>query len=234
MFYLRFMKSDSTIDWEKIDTVLLDMDGTLLDLHFDNHFWLEHLPKRYATIHNNSEQQARGLLQDRLEKERGTLNWYCLDYWSQQLNLDIPALKLEIKHLIKVRPYVQEFLQQLQRGHQQVLVVTNAHRKGLNIKLKHTGLDQLVDSIVVSHDFRAPKENPAFWRCMRAVHPFDPRKTLLIDDNHSVLESAQHYGINYLLTMLQPDSRQAKRQQTRYPGILHFDEIMPTIGSATL
>ncbi|MCP4043692.1 MAG: haloacid dehalogenase, partial [Gammaproteobacteria bacterium] len=34
------------INWNSIHTVLLDMDGTLLDLHFDNQFWLEHVPLR--------------------------------------------------------------------------------------------------------------------------------------------------------------------------------------------
>jgi len=41
------------IPWGDINTVFLDMDGTLLDLNFDNHFWLEHVPQRYA--------EARGL-----------------------------------------------------------------------------------------------------------------------------------------------------------------------------
>ena len=36
------------LNWNDIDTVLLDMDGTLLDRHFDDHFWLDHVPKRYA------------------------------------------------------------------------------------------------------------------------------------------------------------------------------------------
>jgi GMP/IMP 5'-nucleotidase len=217
----------TAIDWHNIDTVLLDMDGTLLDLHFDNYFWLEHLPKRYAVIHNAEVDHVRQTLHTRLEKERGSLNWYCLDYWSHQLNLDIPSLKQEIKHLIKIRPFVVEFLQQLKHGHQQVILVTNAHRTGLQIKLDHTGLAALVDKIVVSHDFRTPKEDPVFWRQMHRIHPFDPKRTLLIDDNISVLESAQKHGIHYLLTMLQPDSRRAKRQHTQYPGILHFDEIMP-------
>lgn len=217
----------SAIDWQTIDTVLLDMDGTLLDLHFDNHFWLEHLPKRYAAIHKQDERHARSRLHKRLEQERGTLNWYCLDYWSEQLGLDIVELKQELKHLIALRPFVVEFLQQLRRGHQQVVVVTNAHRKGLKIKLDHTGLGKLVDKVVVSHDFRKPKEDPAFWHSMHAAHPFDRAKTLLIDDNSSVLASAQRYGIAHLLTMLQPDSHQAKRQQTSFPGIVHFDEIMP-------
>ncbi|MBL4827928.1 MAG: GMP/IMP nucleotidase [Spongiibacteraceae bacterium] len=221
------------LDWAAIDTVLLDMDGTLLDLHFDNHFWLEHLPRYYAATYDGSEKQARQHLLARLEKERGTLNWYCLDYWSEQLKLDIPALKLEIKHLIKIRPYVQEFLQRLQQGHQQVILVTNAHRKGLEIKLNHTGLGTLVDNIVVSHDYLTPKEDPNFWQHMHKAHPFDPDKTLLIDDNASVLKSAQQHGIRHLLTMLQPDSQQAQRQHSQYPGILHFDEIMPAITPQT-
>lgn len=34
-------------NWKTIDTVLLDMDGTLLDLHFDNHFWLSLVPQEF-------------------------------------------------------------------------------------------------------------------------------------------------------------------------------------------
>ena len=36
------------IDWNAINTVLLDMDGTILDLHFDNYFWKEYVPQKYA------------------------------------------------------------------------------------------------------------------------------------------------------------------------------------------
>ncbi|WP_101758855.1 GMP/IMP nucleotidase [Oceanicoccus sp. KOV_DT_Chl] len=215
------------INWQIIDTVLLDMDGTLLDLHFDNYFWLHHLPQRYAAIHQLDEAHSREQLITRLERERGTLNWYCLDYWSEQLQLDIPALKREIQHMIAIRPFVLEFLQQLKASNKDVILVTNAHRKGLDIKMSRTGLSDLFDQIVVSHDFRAPKEDRNFWKHMRSSHPFDPAKTLLIDDNASVLESAQQYGIKHLLTLLQPDSKQAKRQQTHFPGIHHFDEIMP-------
>ena len=39
------------INWHDIDTVLLDLDGTLLDLHFDNYFWCQHLPLCYARRH---------------------------------------------------------------------------------------------------------------------------------------------------------------------------------------
>src|SRR5699024_6401143 len=44
-------KMDTVIDWDRIDTVWLDLDGTVLDLHFDVRFWHEHLPARYAQTH---------------------------------------------------------------------------------------------------------------------------------------------------------------------------------------
>lgn len=34
--------------WQEIDTVLLDMDGTLIDLHFDNYFWQRLVPERWG------------------------------------------------------------------------------------------------------------------------------------------------------------------------------------------
>lgn len=215
------------INWQTIETVLLDMDGTLLDLHYDNYFWLQHLPRRYADIHQQDEQQARQQLTERFIRERGTLNWYCLDYWSEQLQLDIPALKREIQHMISIRPFVVNFLEQLQESDKRVLLVTNAHRNSLNLKMDNTGLSHLFDELIVSHDFNRPKEQPEFWLQLQKSHPFDPDTTLLIDDTASVLQSASDFGIAHLLTLLQPDSQQASREQTDFPGILHFDEIMP-------
>jgi putative hydrolase of the HAD superfamily len=214
------------LDWDRIDTVLLDMDGTLLDLYFDNHFWLEYLPQRYAARHGLAEAQARDHLVSAFAAERGTLNWYCVDYWSERLQLDIGALKHEVSHLIAIRPHVEEFLTRL-NARKQVWLVTNAHRKSLHLKLHHTGIDRWCHRVISSHDYRAPKEDQQFWRTLRATHPFEPARALLIDDSAAVLAAAHRYGIGQLLTMLQPDSKQARREQADYPGILHFDEIMP-------
>ena len=145
------------------------------------------------------------------------------------MQLDLPALKREIQHMIAIRPHVEEFLTRLQSSHQQLLLVTNAHRKTLEIKLANTGLDRWFDAIVVSHDFRAPKEDPKFWHYLHSRHPFQAARTLLIDDTETVLDSAHRYGIAHLLTLLQPDSRLQKRLDTRFPGIHHFDEIMPEV-----
>jgi putative hydrolase of the HAD superfamily len=215
------------IDWHAIDTVLLDMDGTLLDLQFDNFFWSQHMPRRYAEIHREDEEVVRPQLLDRLERARGSLDWYSLDYWSEQLQLDLPALKREIQHMIAIRPYVEEFLAGLRASGRQVLLVTNAHQRTLEIKLANVEIASWFDAIVVSHDLRVPKEDPGFWHALHALHPFERRRTLLVDDTETVLDSARRYGIGHLLTLLQPDSGLQKRLDTRFPGIHHFDEIMP-------
>ena len=214
------------VDWNDIETVLLDMDGTLLDLHFDNFFWLEHLPRRYAEIFDRKQEEARLELLERFRNEQGNLNWYCVDYWSRELGLDVRAMKEEMRHLIAVRPHVEDFLARLHASRRRVLLVTNAHHKSLSLKLEQTGLERWFDGIICSHDFNLAKEQPGFWAALASVEPFAREHTLLIDDNHAVLQSAHEYGIRYLLTLLQPDSRHEARAGLYFPAILHFDEIM--------
>lgn len=215
------------LPWPEIDTVLLDMDGTLLDLHFDNFFWLQHLPRRYAEHHGEPEIEVRRQLSSRFERERGSLNWYCLDYWSTQLDIDIPTLKREVSHLIALRPHVALFLQRLQRSHRRCLLVTNAHRDSVSIKLDRVDLRPWLDQIIISHDFSAPKEDIRFWQRFQQQVDFDPQTTLFIDDTEAVLHTAQEFGIRHLVTLAQPDSQSPVRQELSFPVIHHFDEIMP-------
>src|SRR3990170_1517786 len=122
------------INWNAIESVFLDMDGTLLDLHFDNHFWREYVPQRFAERHGLDIEAAKADLFPRFRAVEGTMDWYCVDYWSRELNLDIAVLKQELHHLISVHPYVVEFLDAI-RGHgKRVVLVTNAHRKSLALK----------------------------------------------------------------------------------------------------
>jgi putative hydrolase of the HAD superfamily len=215
------------IDWGCIDTVLLDMDGTLLDLHFDNYFWTEYLPRIYADRHDLSEEASSDHLHGEFSAEQGSLQWYCLDHWSERLDMDIAQLKREVQHMISLRPFVIEFLTRLHNSPRDVIMVTNAHRETLTIKMDRVDITNWFDRVVVSHDLEAPKEAQQFWHRLQALHPFNPERTLLIDDTEQVLASAQEYGIAHLLTMLQPDSQRQVRIDTRFPGIHHFDEIMP-------
>lgn len=216
------------LKWDQIDTVLLDMDGTLLDLHFDSYFWLQHLPQRYAQIHNTDAEQARIELVDRITKERGSLQWYCTDYWSEQLNVDIVALKKEIDHKVAIRPFVMDFLEELKNSHRLSFLVTNASRDSVDIKMNKINLLPLFDEVISSHDYGHAKEQQDFWHQLHTNHPFDPSRTLLIDDTETVLRSAADFGIEHLVTLTQPDSQAALRENLLYPSITHFDEIMPS------
>lgn len=215
------------IDWHNIDTVLLDMDGTLLDLYFDNFFWTEHLPRRYTDIHGGELAVVSEQLISRIMAERGSLNWYCLDYWSEQLQLDITALKREISHLIRMQPSTERFLNALQDSGREVWLVTNAHQSGLDIKLEKTGLARWMQRIISSHELALPKEDEKFWDKLGQRWHFAPNRSLLIDDTTTVLDSAARHGIKHLLTMRRPDSRAGLRQGLSYPAIEHFDEILP-------
>ena len=215
------------LDWNKINTVLLDMDGTLLDLNFDNHFWLEFIPERYARQNQLSIAAATAILLPLFKSMEGKLEWYCLDYWSDVLNLDIAGLKSEISGLISVLPHVTEFLSALQLSDKQVLLVTNAHRDSLALKMEKTCLQPFFDEIICSHDFGFAKEHQQFWQAFQNQQQWDTRSTLMVDDSLAVLRSAETFGIEYLLSIKQPDSKQEPRDINEFPAINDFREIMP-------
>ncbi len=215
------------INWNTIDTVLLDMDGTLLDLHFDNFFWLTHLPRRYAEHHGLCADKAIPALHKRFNEKQGTLEWYCLEYWSRELSLNIRQLKEEIDYLITERPFVQEFLEQLGARGKQRILITNAHPHSLDLKLKLTSIEPLLDHVYSSHEFGQPKECPEFWQSLERRQHFNPTRTLFIDDSIAVLNAAAAYGIRHLLAISQPDSKAAPIAIREFPSISHFDEILP-------
>ena len=212
-------------DWQEIDTVLLDMDGTLLDLHFDNYFWLEHVPSKYAEHHGLSEEEALAELNKSFVGLRGTLNWYCLDHWSDLTGLPIAELKRDVQDKIGFRPPVEDVHDTMKKLGNRTVIVTKAHRDSVDLKMERTGLDKLVDHVISSHDYKEPKESQAFWDHLQREEPFDKERSLLIDDSQAVLESAEKWGIRWLLTIFHPDSQKAPNTDSRFPGIHHFDEF---------
>ena len=219
------------VDWSKIETVLLDMDGTLLDLRFDTEFWTRTLPAHYAAEQGISVADASAYLDPIHRREHGHLNWYCLDFWSETVGFNVAALKREHCAAIRWRPQAVNFLRRLKASHCRAVLVTNAHPETLAIKLEQLALADWMDEIHSSHSFKAPKEYQAFWEGLQRISPFDPQQTLFIDDSESVLSSAAHYGISHLVTLRQPDSGQPPRTETNYPAILHFTELFQGLPS---
>ncbi|NOZ38229.1 MAG: GMP/IMP nucleotidase [Gammaproteobacteria bacterium] len=217
-------------DWNTIDTVLLDMDGTLLDLNFDNYFWQEHVPIRYAEKHSLEVHEAKDTLMPRFREAEGTMEWYCVDYWSRILGLDIARLKAEVDHLIAVHPHVFDFLDGLKQKSIRRVLVTNAHQKSLMLKLERTHIQQHLDQIICAHDFGLPKEDSNFWTRLEKDVKFDKNRTLLVDDSLPVLRSAQGYGIAQLLAVRKPDSQNPEKNVEEFQAIYDFSDIMPKSG----
>ncbi|MFH2124290.1 MAG: HAD family hydrolase [Pseudomonadota bacterium] len=212
--------------WVQVDTVLLDMDGTLLDKYFDDFFWEEYVPKIFAEQNRMSNEQARKELLKRYQRVESTLQWTDLDYWSEQLQLDIPELKCKVDHLIQVHPFVIDFLQHMKKLGKQVHLVTNAHSKTLEIKLRKTALGEWFDRIVCAEEIGEAKEQPAFWNKLEGVLNYDRRRTLLADDTAKVLRSASVYEMGFLIFVARPSSRLPVRYSDEFPSIVTFDELI--------
>ncbi len=213
------------INWSKIETVLLDMDGTLLDLRFDNYFWQTVVPECFAKKNDLSLDQAIKQLRPIFEAQEGLLNWYCLDYWTKELDLDIVQLKHDMREQVTVLPYTRDFLQALKLSDKRCVLVTNAHRDSLRIKMQQTGLVEFFDAIVSSHDLGYPKEQQDFWTELTRFEKLNKETTVLIDDSLSVLKAADIFGIQYLIAITRPDSTQPPRMIHEFAAVHDLSEI---------
>jgi len=199
------------VPWSEIDTLLLDMDGTLLDLAFDNFFWLELVPAEYAKTAGLDPSTAREQILSRYEAVTGTLPWYCVDHWTGELGLDIERLKRAHSHRIGYLPGAKEFLHFARSQSKRLILVTNAHRVTLTIKCERTGVDRLMDTVVSSHDYGVEKEKPAFWQQLTEEQDLKPARSLLIEDSLAVLSTAKRFGIAHSIAISRPDTTKAPR-----------------------
>jgi len=202
------------LDWSAIDTVMLDMDGTLLDLGFDTWFWMTLVPTHYAALHDISVDEAKMRLRPKFVDIAHTLQWYCIDYWTRELGLDIAALKRTVKGRVGYLPGAEGFLQRLSSSGKRVVLVTNSHPETLAIKDERVALTRYFHATYSTHAFGVPKEHADFWPLLRKQEKFDPQRALFVDDSMPVLESARRFGIAHIRAVRQPDSG-APPQNTR-------------------
>jgi HAD superfamily hydrolase (TIGR01509 family) len=222
--------SETNINWTDIDTILLDMDGTVLDLAFDNYFWLELLPQHVADKRGISLVAAREQMRAHTARTLGSLQWYCIDHWSEQLDLDVAAIKRASRHRIGYLPGALEFLLRARRSPLRVVIVTNAHPRTLAIKLSQTHLDRHVDAVYSSHEFGHPKESADFWPRFGSAAALRLERSVLIDDSAAVVAAARNQGLGGVLAITRPDSSQPQRNLSDGPAIeslAHLESSLP-------
>jgi putative hydrolase of the HAD superfamily len=212
-------------DWAAIDTVLLDLDGTLLDLAFDNHFWRELIPAAYAAARGVPTQEAAAQLAERFRAWEGTLNWYCVEHWSRELGLDVAALKRNAAARVAWLPGVQRALARLRERGKRLVLLTNAHPVALAIKDEQTGVTAFMDAVFSSHTFGVPKEDARFWEGVRRLEPFALERSMFVDDSPAVLRAAQRAGIRYIYGIRRPDSGDTHREHVDVPAVDSIAEL---------
>ena len=214
------------LNWSKIDTVLLDMDGTLLDLHYDSHFWLNVIPAQHALARGISLDAAKADILKRYHAVSGQIQWYCLDYWEQQLSLPIMELKRESQHLIKMREDVPHFLTELKKAGKELILLTNAHPESVMLKFEHTAIDNYLDGVVSTHEYGVSKEQQSLWNQVQKDLGFNKSRTLFVDDSIAVLNAAREYGIEHLLAVANPDSQQPHNEIADYLSVTDYRKII--------
>ena len=219
--------AEAKIDWSQIDTVLLDMDGTLLDLNFDLHFWMEYMPLVFANKHNLTHDEAKDKVYPILRAEEGKLHWYCLDYWQKIFELDIAQLKEDVSHLIQIHPFVLEFLDQAKAHNKRIYLVTNAHRKTIQLKMRVTNLEDYFDDIITSHDYGVAKEDQGFWHKLDESINLDKAKSVFFDDSAHVLKSAKKFGIGTVVAISKPSSKIKTKTIEGFINIETFEQAIP-------
>lgn len=214
-----------TIVFDEIETILLDMDGTILDKYYDDYFWESYVPEKFAQKHNISLEEAKNILFSMYKAEEGTLNWTDIDFWTQKTGLDILSLKKDLEDLINPHPDSEEFLSTISRNGKKIYLVTNAHNKVMELKLSKTGFYKYFHSCITSFDLGFPKENMSFWVQLKNTYKINPNRTLFIDDTEEILHTAWLSGIKYPVLRAISSSKGKPKKSERFITIKHFSEI---------
>ena len=154
--------------WDSIETFFLDMDGTILDLAFDNYFWHDHIPRLYSIKNKISFNKAKIEFEEKYKKRRNTIEWYSLKFWSNELDINLDNELVKTKNRIKIFPGVYNFLNKLKKHKINVVLITNCPREMLNVKFTQAKLWGYFNIIISSEDFGCPKEEDKFWKLLES------------------------------------------------------------------
>jgi len=208
-----------TPDWASIDTVLLDLDGTLLDQAYDNHIWRDLIPQRFAMARGMDLHAAYAEIARLFAGRSGTLDWYDIDFWSRTLGVDVAALHREVRSHVCWLPGAREFLAKMREQGKRLVLLTNSHPLALAVKHEESGVLDHLDAAATSHEFGAPKEQPQFWHAARARFGYDPARSLFADDNAKMLAAARDAGVRWVYGVRHWDTKGSRREHLDHDAV---------------
>ncbi len=212
--------------WENITHVLLDLDGTLLDRDFDDHFWLETVPGEYAKKQGIPLSKARERLLEVYHREAGTLNWFDIDFWGSEFGLDIRALQEREGDNIRTLPNAVAFLQFVKGMGKPLHLLTDAHPGTLATKFKYVPLEKYFDSVLSAFDLGCIKQERCFWEEAASRIGFHPSTSLFIDDRPQVAQSARKFGVGYVFIKAGSCGSRPPEYHPGFFPVIDFREII--------
>lgn len=183
--------------FKDIECLLIDMDGVILDNAYDNDFWQNQIPEVIADSKGIAFDAAKRLAIQIFNYKKNTKDWYDVDYWSNMLDIDIEAQKRSEKSFSRISLYdgVIDTLSIL-KNKTKMILITNAHRKTLNIKLEKYNLTPYFDEMVCAHELNYVKEDIQLWYMLRSKYRLDYEKTLLVEDTINNINVGLSAGIS--------------------------------------
>lgn len=223
-------------DLQQQPIAMFDMDGTLLDLAFDDFIWNHCLPERHAQVHQCSLEQSQQTLFQFYQQHKHTLSWYSSAYWTAKVGVDVLQLQYEHREKIAARAGCHQLLERLKAKGYRCWLLTNADQAGLQLKLENVELSPYFELMISSEELGHAKEDVGFWQKLQQLHPFDPAKAVFIDDTVAVLKGAEAFGISKLVSILQPSSSKPSRNvnELPYPALNHLTELFDYLESNNL
>jgi 5'-nucleotidase len=216
-------------NWDAIDTVCLDLDGTLLDQAYDNYIWQELVPARYARRHGVSLEDATEKVIRYYEDHHGTLEAYSLEHWSQICDVDMFALHREEAARIAWLEGAEAFLRGVRARGKRTVLLTNSHPFALGLKHESTRVLDYFDAAASSQEFGVPKEDARFWERARARFGFDPARSFFADDNLRMLQAADDAGMRWIYGVRISDTRVPPLAHDDYPAVDRVVELVPGV-----
>jgi|SRR5699024_4627115 len=173
-----------------IESILFDMDGTLIDT---NELIIESFKH---TFHEY------GLTFTREEMNRfngpplvDTFGSILPDKADEMIQTYRKHNFANHETYVKAFPHVGEVIQRLQEKNVNMAVVSTKVRKSIQLGLRHAGLDDLFTTIVGLDDVAHAKPHPESVQLAMNLLDADKETTLMVGDNYHDIEAGQNAGI---------------------------------------
>jgi len=174
---------------KSLKIISFDVDGTLVDLEYNDLIWFKEIPELVAKKKKVSfERSLKFVCEEYAKLGEHNLNWYDINYWISYFGIEISPDKIFEKYepQVKIYPEVIPLLEELKKKYI-LIVITAMPREFLIPKMKN--LEKYFKfSFSALSDFKELKNSEIYSKISKAlnVHP------------EQILHIGDHWEFDYL------------------------------------